>query len=1003
MQMSNDRENYCRLIGLNPNKETTYSLESIKSKIEAKRAKWEKESKDKQNDLDRRFTMSQYLDRVPDMIRIMSDAGLRSKEFEDARKLLKAKASKLNKDSVILHDGTRILLPGTADSLAKKLQWDTVTKDDLISAAKITKTSVTPPVGPKVANAFKGIREVGAYTPMDILNSLIENQSLQINVNPLREGSSLTEIRSAFDVCEKRVGNVKQDILPNQDSYIQSLRALKTVLDNDSEIAGLLKYGKCMKILAPAMANMDEDYGQPFTRDYIDNILSHYLKNTNADQAMAVSILEEYCVRKKYLANFSTKDSKLTMCPGCGGMTEMGANVLCCSICGYNIKTKCPNCGTEQSFGNTACVKCGFDFQGSLKKAKMLERRFLEDMAAGLIDKAAEDLDGLRRAYSTYPSLDELTLKLKSLTSKYDSAVRNIEQSYKLKKFRSCREYCDYYKKEFPYLMEKNVDIRQKYEDSVQRANDADALCAKAETETDEETRMNLYVSAAEKCPDHPVARSKMMQYPPESPADAVIQIREDKVLLKFAVPENRKGMTFCIYRGKDKLPAVDDETIPLTEIPNSVFLDGSVDPGVNYYYSIYSKRWGILSRESAGCGPATVFVEVENVAIEPVQGGLRIRYEKPKGCSKVRIWRKEGTTAAGTGDEIEIFHDGTIPLDDYGLKGGVKYNYLFVAEYETGGRTVRSAGTLFSGTTVKFPDPVMDMEIRWNKSDGSFTARWKTKEKVVLYSSPKKVTMYGRMVPISDLESWMAEIQPLELLDDGIRFMLPDGAIQYIYPMIPSGKVAVRGKDILVANLKPFRDVEKKISGNDCDITMDWPADAESAVITIKDDCAATGPNDITAERLTVSREAYGTDKMVRIPMGSNKKRVVTIFAVYDVDGEKMYSRGMSIDVYSGNYHKVSYTLRTDGKAVTAELFTDASVRSLPPMCAIRVTEGIPLKIWDGVSVWNSSGSMPLTGGKCAVSFPSPGLDLKKVRLFFVNEEDYHNYKFIHPLYKED
>lgn len=1004
--MAEDRENYCRLIGLNPNKETTYTLESINSKIEAKSKKWEKESKDKQNDLDRRFQMSQVLDCVPDMIKVMSDPVLRSKEFDDARKLLKAKASKLNKDSIILHDGTRVLLPGTAESLAKKLQWDSVTKDDLVNAAKITKTGVNPPVGMKVANSYKGMREVGAYTPMDLLNDLIGNSNLQINVQPLREGSSLTEIRSAFDICEKRVGNVKQDILPNQDSYIQALRSMKTVLDADTELASLIKYGKCMKILSPAMANMDEDYGQPFTREYIDNVLGIYLKNTTADHAMAVNILEEYCVRKKYLANFSLKDSRLTICPSCGGMTEAGTNVLCCSICGFNIKTKCPNCSTEQSFGNSACIKCGFDFQASLNKAKMLEKKVLENISAGMPDKAAADLEDLKRTYSTYPGLNELTMKLKSFTGKYESAVRDIENSYRLRKFRSCREFCEVYRREYPYIIEKNVDIRQKYEDALQRVSDADTLCARALLATDEETRMGLYASAADRCPDHLTARSKMSQYPPESPADATYQIREDKVLVKFAIPENRKSMTFCIYRAKDKLPYVDEDTVPLTEIANSVYLDKNVDPGVNYYYSVYSKRWGILSKEFATCGPATVFVEVNNVSIEPVQGGLRLIYDKPKGCSKVRIWRKEGATAAGIGDEIEIFHDGTIPLDDYGLKGGVKYNYLFVAEYETGGRTVRSAGTLFSGTTVKFPDPVLDMEIRWNKSDGSFTAGWKTKEKVVLYSSPKKVTMYGRMVPMSDLESWMTEIQPLEVLEGGMRFMLSDGAVQYVYPMIPSGKVAVRGKEILVANLKPFRDVEKKIGGNQCDLTMEWPVDAESAVIAIKDERPTTDPNDITAEKITVSREAYLKDKLVRINMGSNKKRVVSIFAVYDVEGEKMYSRGMSLDVFSGNYYKVKYTITAEpgGSRATINLEADPSVRSLPRMCAVKVSEGIPLRLDDGVAVWSSQSPTPMSGGRATIPFsPTAAFDIRNVRLFFANEEDYHSYKFVHPLYKED
>jgi len=337
-----------------------------------------------------------------------------------------------------------------------------------------------------------------------------------------------------------------------------------------------------------------------------------------------------------------------------------------------------------------------------------------------------------------------------------------------------------------------------------------------------------------------------------------------------------------------------------------------------------------------------------------------------------------------------------------------VKYHYLFVAEYKSKGRTERSMGSVFSFTTTKFPEPVRDMEIRWNKADGSFTAKWKSKDKVALYSSPIKVNMYGRMIRIDDLNAWMKEIQPLESYENGMKFLLPDGAVQYIYPMVPAGKVAVRGKDIMVANLKPFRDVEKRMSGNDCDVTMSWPNGADSAVFAIKESSIASGPDDMEAERITITRDAYNKDKMVRIPMGSSKKRVVTLYAVYDVSGEKMTSRGMSFDIYSGICNKVRYTMTVESSSrgeskVILSIDTDRSVIEVPPVMAVAVKEGIPLKIWDGESIWSSNKPIPLNAGKVVIVFTvKDKVDITKVRLFFVKDEDYNILRFIHPLYKE-
>lgn len=999
-----ERENYCLLIGLNPNQESTLSPESINTKIQSKEKKWNKEFNDRQNDLDRRFAVNEILHLVPDMKAVMKDPVRRSKEFEAGRKLLKVKASKLHRNCIVLRDGSYSLLPGAAEDLLKKIKWEGLSKDDLVKTAGITSVTVKSPVSVKVVNAYKGIREVGAFTPVEVLNTLIENKDLNINASPLRESSSMLDIRSAFDNCEKRITKIVQDVLPTQDSYIQALRTIKTVLDDDAEFSMLMKYGRCMRAVQPIMNSMDEDYGQPFSREYFDNLLGVHMKGNMSDISMAMSILEEYCVKKKYLANFSNRDSKYIYCPGCGGITESGAGIMCCSICGFGIRTKCPRCENEQSSTNQSCVKCGFDFQSSLKKADELVTKFKSDLDNGLVTMACQDLDALKSVYSTHPEVKNLENKLKTANARYGAAILNINSSYGMRKFKSCEMYCDRAKSDFPYIMENDVEVRTKYNDCQQRIRDADELCLKAEKTEDVSEKMNLYVTAADRCPDHPVTVSNLSQYPPESPADATFQIRDEKVLIKFAVPEERKNMTFCIYRSPDRLPIVNEDTIPLTEIQNSVHLDKSLDPGIDYFYSVYSKRYGILSKEYTCFGPVTICSEVDNVMLEPIAGGVKVSYKKPKGCTNVRIWRKEGSSLAGNGDEIEINHNGETTFEDLGLKGGVRYNYLFACEYAHNDRVDRSMGLALAVNTIRFPEPIRDMEVRWNKSDGSFTARWKSKEDVTLYSTPKKVTMYGRMVEMKDVKSWMTEILPIETYDNGMTFMLPDGAVQFIYPMINCGKVAVKGKEILVANLKPFRDVEAKICGGDCDITVGWPAGADSAVLAIKANDTVTDPNDITAEKITVSYEAYERDKMIRIPMGNSKKKIVTIFSQYDIDGEKLYAKGTSLTIFSGNYNKVYYTLKPEGGKsgrVILNISTEESIKSLPPMCATAVSEGIPLKINDGENIWTQREPLMLNNGKASVVLQY-NMDLKKVRLFFLDEDDCNLFKFIHPIFRE-
>ncbi|MDR3205660.1 MAG: zinc ribbon domain-containing protein, partial [Candidatus Methanoplasma sp.] len=665
-----ERENYCRLVGLNPMKESAYTAADIEKKIAARETKWKSESTNPQNDPEKRYAADQKVKAVPDIRKVMADPILRSREFDSGLKLLRSKAARLNRDSVILHDGSKVLLPGVANGLAKKLQWDGVTEDDLIRLSGIRAAHAKAPVSDKVLTAFKALRGVHSFTPSELLNELIDNKALEINTGRLADGASLTQIRSVFDQCEKRVGNVKRDILPNQDSYIQALRAIKTILGSDQDLSSLLKYGQCMRLLESAKETMDDDYtGQPFSREYIDGVLNRCLRNSTADRSMAVSILEEYCVKKKHLANFSLKDSRLTECLECGAVIEIGDNIMHCSVCGCSIRTKCPQCGTSQSSNNGSCVKCGFDFKNGLQKAKDLERKFRSALSYGMVDEATECIAKIENAYSTYPTIDAMRGDLKPVAAKYGDLLKQIDMLYKLRRYYTLKSRIDDSKGDFPKLLN-ILEIERKYEEASSKVEGADRFCERAKI-VDSQSAMPMYVSAMETCPDHPRAKAKLRENPPESPADASVRIVDGKPTVKFAVPAERTGMTFCVYRDRESVPSVTDDTPPLAEIPGCVFQDKFPEPGADLYYAVHSKRWGILSREAAFCGPVTVFTEVEHVTIEPIDGGLRIEYAKPKGCSRVRIWRKEGTTAAGSGEEVEVLHDGDGVIDDYGLKGG--------------------------------------------------------------------------------------------------------------------------------------------------------------------------------------------------------------------------------------------------------------------------------------------------------------------------------------------
>ena len=988
-------DNYCQLLGLDPYNENKYTPEAISKKIDTMEVKWANEFRNKQNDTGQRFKYHKMMEQIPDIRRCMSDPTLKKKVFAEGKKSLEGKCQRLKLDCVILADGKYVILPGILDGFLKKLRWEGLDKKQVLRLANISDGGIPKPISEKVINAFTNLTTVDAYTPAEMLNALITNPDLEIKCDPLTEASSLAQIRTAFELCEKRVNSVRQEILPDQDSYISVLRSLKLIIDSDSEMKDLINYGRCYKALEPVMEMIEREYtGQQITRTYIDDLMNIYVRGL--DQDMCIFILESFCYKKKIAANFSKSDSSMIRCPECDNLVPGGKNTMFCPYCGKNFKIACPQCGTPQMSNNMICIKCGFNFKEGESKANELALSFRMDIQEGNLTKAEKDLITLRATYATFEGIAAMEAQLSKEQGTFGTLRNMLVDSYKSNRFFSAKNAGDTILEQYPNEMQNYPDVKQKFDDSVQRVGNADLYCQKAAGIEDRNEMLALYVSAAEECPDHPTAKGVLKQYPPAGPVDPSGKVSSNNLMIKFEAPLDNKGLTYVIYRERNSLPNVNEETRPLAEIPGTTFTDKTLEPGVEYYYSVYSKRWGVLSREAAHFGPVMILAEVEKVTIDQIDGGLRLMYVKPRGATRVRVWRADDS--GGTNMEIPL--NGETVYDDVGLKGGLKYHYLFVAEYETRNRTERSQGVIFSETPLDAPKPVRDMGISWNKNDGTYTARWSTTNPVKLFCSEKKYTIQGNMVKMDDIRSWMTEIKPVQEYKDGMRFSLPDGTVQFIYPIIPLGAMGIKGTEMMIANLRPFRDVEKMLSGKDCLLTMTWPENAVSAKLVISTS-DVKDYNDPTAEIMTVRREEYDEDKMIRIPMGKAPKKCINIFATYNIGNETLHSRGIVIDVYSAECKKVRYTVESTRKGSSIELTTDEDIETIPEIAMIHVDVGIPLRKEDGETIWSSGGPIQFTEGKCKMNIDLKGhTDIEHMRVFFLNEEDYNLFRFIHPLY---
>ncbi len=588
-------------------------------------------------------------------------------------------------------------------------------------------------------------------------------------------------------------------------------------------------------------------------------------------------------------------EKKKMECHHCHRSFDFTDGMTACPFCRKDIFRTCPKCGARQSWDDRTCTACGSDMDDRASRIRDLASGLVAAIGDGDVRTGERLLNELKSINPKDQRIGTFHQKLADVNRFLQENRKEFEDRYSSKKYYGANEVVANLRN-YPKVIDCDPELRREVSDTEGRVKAADDYCRKAADADSKSARMSMYINAIEICPDHPVARSNLENDPPLGPSDAIGKLTDHGFSIRFEPSADADNVTYCIFREKDRLPQVSDDSIPLAEINSTVYVDKDLEPGAEYYYSIYSKRWGILSKEGTYLGPIMRVLEVDKVSIKPINGGLRIKYEKPSGATRVRVWRSDGISQSPVSTELDL--NGQTVYDDLGLEDGKKYYYLFVAEYEGQSKVERSPGVVFSATTFEVSKPVRDMVIKWSKADDTYFAKWSTDERVSLYRSGEKPSFDGERIRIDWLRSRMTRVEPIATYSDGMRFSLPAG-IHYICPVIEHGDTALCGTTTIVINLKTFRKVESYLSGDVCHIRMKWPDRAVEAMAMVSD--GPCGPDNQNAATYRFTREQYLRDGDIEVSVEPPDMTNITLFAIYeDNRGQRFPSRGVEIDLSS-------------------------------------------------------------------------------------------------------
>lgn len=984
---------YCQLLGINPYKESEYNDQALEKAIEAAKNRWNAEKNAFDENV--RYDADSNLNQLEDIYERMSYPKTRAEEFEKGRELLKSYLQPILNYCVVTEDGKAYAFQTALKGQIARLAWPGITEKDAAEILDLGEGSPPLPIGRKAADEYRKLSDMGYHTPAQVLNYLISK--LQIaNCHPLSDASPAVSVREAITACVPKLEMDRKNF-PGHKTYLDCVRRLKYMSDKDLE--ELIEYGRCRQDLSQVTERLKLEYNDRITRKQIDDLLETFRVS---DQKMAIPALESFCYENGLAADFSGTRSESIRCPFCKNFISGSEDVSYCPICKRKIKKKCRRCGTVQSNQNKICVSCGFDFDNEMKNATKLGAAVRDFIDMGDFKKAEMALAELERDYSEIIKTEVLESEIDSSKKIMSTLTKLMDDAYSSGRYCHFLDLCGKLHSEFPGAIENDIDLREKIRVAEERCKLAEKACEEAADKTTHEEKLMLYVKASDHCKDWPESRDYLMAYPPDNVVDCDGTTKDGVVRISFTPPSDTKDVVYCIWRGEGSEPYADENTKPYEVISkhklDSYYEDKNVESGVKYYYLLCTRRWGILSSPMKLIGPLVPFEPVDKVNIVRTEDGFHITFARPKKSIGVLIRRYVKDE-----DDRYVEHEikNAEEYDDICLRG-TTYYYQFFAEYFVDGRIELSDKNVQSASSMELPPPVTDLKVNRNRN-GTYTARWTSSMEAKLYRSERKLKFNSRVMMMDDVRSLMKEVEPVDNYSDGISFSMDGGAIWYLFPIIQVGKTAVRGDEVCVINLEPFKNIERTVKDGDCIITMDWPQSALGAELRISDVNVADSEDPRLMVR-SVSRKEYEDKRQIVVPMGKSTTKFVYIFAKYKYEDEIRLSHPTMISAFSASCRKVRYSASRDRKSISFRIQTDPGVDSIPEIMAVQSDGRFPLRSGDGKTVWKSGGAVSLSGGTATVSFAAePQMEVEKMRLFFCEESNYNIFKFIHPLYRRD
>jgi len=981
------KENYYILLGLDPE---IKDEDKINEAIRIKNQAWSAD----RNHPTKGTIAQQYLDKLSDIKVIMLNPEFRKKESEEAKRIIITREQERNKDLIIA--GTLLVKNGEIsendfNALLKKPKFKDFTEEQ---ALKILKA--------RVKREEKNFCDDGIQLLDDSTMKKIRSDLKIVDKKDLFDFLSLSPTSSCPTILQKaneiytsssRNANKTGEITATNSLAVTCQTYLKTD-DLKKRYQKSLEFETLSELDFNIEVAALDKVVSPF--EFQTLILLCTNKGIKVDRAEYY--ISEYCKKRSIVLikedNLDYK--KQVQCDVCHHLNDPDSNN--CGNCGSPLKLICPNCNHQANSIEKACTNCGFNL-GDMPNSIYLVRSAQIELTKGNYITAEEIIKESEVYWPGYQAAKDVSDRINEIKTKSKSFILEINKLINERRFISAQAVL----KDYVSINKSDINIPAFEKEITEHIAAANSLCKKAQAEPIKTNKLDLFLSALEKCTDYNDAILGSSSLPVDPPTGLKITVSNKLIGLEWQPPAISRALKFRIIRKKDAKPlGVSDGEI-LIETTNLTYEDSNATPGISYYYSAYSVRGSTFSDKAVTQGPILLLEDIKELSAIAGDKKISFKWEVSTFAKRVEIFRSDNYADAKYGAGEKLVSTSLNNFLDANLVNDKQLIYSFYTVFEDcTGKVSISDGITITSVPSAPPLPVTDLSYTINNT--IINLQWRSPEKgtvQIIRSQQKLNYQEGSLISSDQIRSLGTLVANNSICSACVNIDF-QGQI-FLSPLTIFNQNAIVGKAISVTSVNEVTNVRGQLTGGKLYLEWEWPAGCELVQIEFAHDNYPDKEHASNSTSISFTKDQYLQNSAYVINQPLNRDYYFTIYTCSRVAGVLFLSNGVNELIVNSEIITINYKVNIRGffgKVATIELRCQEKTK-IPETIVILKYAGIPLSKSDGSCILKIANQA--INGLATIEIPSQYIAKEKyIKLFFTDDSNYKKFRLQMPRKEE-